>query len=114
MRKRRRGENVVTSDQPELPIACTLSASELRARGGELLPGLVRIAQFSEELPDGRRYRFAPDADTLHAITRVIENERQCCRFFRFRLTVDPDLGPFWLEITGPAGTREFLSQLLD
>lgn len=42
-----------------------------------------------------------------------MENERQCCRFFRFRLTIEPDLGPFWLEVTGPPGVKEFLSELL-
>ena len=101
------------SDPADLPIACTLSSRELRERTGELLPGLVRVAQDSEELPDGRRYRFAAATDTLLAIMRVMENERQCCRFFRFRLTIEPDLGPFWLEVTGPPGVKEFLSELL-
>lgn len=39
----------------------------------------------------------------------VIASERQCCPFLTFRLTVEPQEGPIWLELTGPAGTREML-----
>ena len=31
----------------------------------------------------------------------------------RFQITVEPDGGPIWLELTGPSGTREFLDALL-
>lgn len=97
----------------DLPIACTLTLADLRARKGELLPGLLKLADRSEEVADGRRYRFPPVPDTLQAIARTIDIERQCCRFLRFRLTIEPDVGPFWLEVTGPPGTREFLSELV-
>jgi hypothetical protein len=43
----------------------------------------------------------------------VIDAERQCCRFLRFQLTVEPDLGPMWLEVAGPPGTADFLTDLL-
>jgi hypothetical protein len=98
----------------DLPIACTLTSAELRARREELLPGLARLADRAEEIPQGRRYRFAPTSEILQAITRAIDRERQCCRFFRFHLTVEPDGGPFSLEVTGPAGTGEFLAELID
>jgi hypothetical protein len=32
----------------------------------------------------------------------------------RFGITVEPDTGPVSLEVRGPAGTREFLTGLLD
>jgi hypothetical protein len=44
----------------------------------------------------------------------AIEAERACCRFLRFALTVDQDLGPVTLEIDGPEGTREFLASILE
>jgi hypothetical protein len=96
----------------DLPIACTLSASERRARKDELLPGLLKRAEQTEEIPDGRRYRFAASSDVLLAIARVMDAERQCCRFLFFHLTVEPDLGPFWLDVIGPPGTLEFLDEM--
>ena len=50
----------------------------------------------------------------LSAIAETIEAERQCCRFLRFSVTVEPDGGPISLELTGPPGTREFVSAILD
>jgi hypothetical protein len=47
-------------------------------------------------------------------IARVMDAERQCCRFLRFQLTVEPDGGPVLLDLTGPPGTREFSSALPD
>ena len=44
----------------------------------------------------------------------VIDAERRCCRFLRFVLIVEPDDGPLWLELTGPEGTEDFLSALLN
>ena len=67
-----------------------------------------------EARADGYRLRFAPSADTLALIGRAIDAERLCCRFLRFMLTVEPDEGPILLDLTGPAGTREFLSALFD
>jgi hypothetical protein len=94
------------------PIACTLTPADLRTRRDQLLPGLLEQAEARAELPNGCRYRFAVSADRLQAITNVIDAERQCCRFFRFQVTVEPDLGPVWLDVTGPDGTREFLADL--
>jgi hypothetical protein len=48
------------------------------------------------------------------AAVKTIDAERQCCRFLKFVLTTEPDGGDVWLEVTGPDGTREFLSTLLN
>ena len=47
-------------------------------------------------------------------IARTVDMERQCCRFLRFTVTVEPNDGPIALDLTGPAGTREFLAAMLD
>jgi hypothetical protein len=44
----------------------------------------------------------------------MINAERQCCRFLRFQLTVEPDEGPLILDLTGPPGTRDFLAAMVD
>src|SRR5688572_20782986 len=96
-----------------LPIACTLGPAALKARRDDLLGGLVRRATERVDLPNGYRVRFEPADGLLSAIARVVEVERQCCRFLTFELIVEPDNGPIWLEFTGPKGTREFLAGVL-
>ncbi|HEX7088393.1 MAG TPA: hypothetical protein VF198_18685 [Vicinamibacterales bacterium] len=96
----------------DMPIACTLGPGELAAGRDGLLPGLIAKARAVEPLADGLRLQFEATGDTLSAATRVIDAERQCCRFLRFQLTVEQDGGPITLDVTGPAGTREFLLDL--
>lgn len=98
----------------DLPIACNLDSAQLAARRQALLPGLVARAAAREFLPTGARWRFAPSGEILQAVATTIEAERTCCRFLRFEVTVEPDGGPVWLEVTGPSGTREFLETLLN
>jgi hypothetical protein len=98
----------------DLPVACTLDPAALTARREGLLSALLRRANTHEELATGHRLRFEAGDDTLALIARTVEAERRCCRFLRFQITVEPDGGPIVLELTGPAGTREFVSALLD
>jgi hypothetical protein len=44
----------------------------------------------------------------------AVEAERQCCRFLRFAIVVEPDGGPIALQLSGPTGTRAFLSGLIE
>ena len=78
-----------------------------------LLPGLLEQAQERMSLSNGLRFSFAPSSEFLRAAVQTIDAERQCCKFLKFELTVEPDGGQMWLEITGPAGTVEFLDTLL-
>ena len=97
-----------------LPVACTLGPAALKARREDLLGTLVRRARERVDLPNGYRVRFEPDEDLLTTIARIIDVERQCCRFLTFELTIEPDDGPIWLQFTGPPGSREFLAGMLD
>jgi len=96
----------------EMPMVCELTPAEITARRATLLPGLLAHAEERTPLSDGFRWRFAASAVCLAAVAETIDAERQCCRFLRFVLTVEPG-GPMWLEITGPQGTSEFLESLL-
>jgi hypothetical protein len=98
----------------DLPVACTLTADALRVRREGLLADLLRRAETKEPIDTGLQIRFAGNSDTLAAIARVVDAERRCCRFLRFRITVEPDDGPMLLELTGPPGTREFVDALLE
>ena len=97
----------------ELPIVCSLTPEALQARREGLLAALVRRADIDQESADGRQLRFPGDAETLGTLIRAVNAERHCCRFLRFQITIEPDEGPIWLELTGPPGTREFLASLL-
>jgi hypothetical protein len=96
----------------DMPVVCTLTPDAIAARRAGLLPGLMARADSREDKAEGVRLRFPPDA--LSAILEAVDSERQCCRFLRFDITVERDGGPIWLELTGPPGTRQFLSALLE
>jgi hypothetical protein len=91
-----------------------LTPAALRARRDGLLADLLRQAEHREKLPEGYRLRFTPTAETLSTIARAVDAERQCCRFLRFGIAVEPDEGPIFLELTGPPGTGEFVQALLE
>lgn len=97
----------------DLPIACTLGPAAVKARREGLLTRLVGQAVEQQDSPEGTRLRFVAAEEILPAIARVVDAERQCCRFLRFQVTVEPDGGPIWLDISGPPGTGEFLSALV-
>jgi hypothetical protein len=96
-----------------LPIACTLTPDVLRARREGLLADLLRRPDARDVVTDGIRFRFPPTSETLSTLVRVVDAERQCCRFLRFTIAVEPAGGPITLELTGPQGTRQFLEELL-
>jgi hypothetical protein len=98
----------------ELPVACTLSERELAERRAGLLTELRRQREEVRWLPDGAAFRYPSGSAVLGSLFEFLRLESQCCPFLRFRLTIEPGGGPFWLELTGPAGTREFLAAEVD
>jgi hypothetical protein len=97
----------------ELPIVCTLDERALADRRQDLLARLAAAATTRTVLADGVALTFPEAGVAMPLLWQVLEAERQCCRFLRFRLTLEPALGPITLEITGPTGTREFLQSTL-
>jgi hypothetical protein len=97
----------------ELPIACELGPAELAARRESLLARLAARALGVERLDSGLRLHLPGDAESSELVFETVAAERRCCRFLVFELAFAPDLGPITLEITGPAGTREFLESIL-
>ena len=94
------------------PIACSLTPEAIRAGRAGLLPGLAELAATREATPDGYRLTFAANSGTLERIARVIDAERQCCRWLKFDLEVPPAGGPIALTLSGPEGAKEFLAAL--
>jgi hypothetical protein len=98
----------------DLPIVCSLGPDALAARRAGLLADLWNSAQERHAWHEGFRLRFGGDGDSFAAIARAVNAERQCCRFLRFQISVEPDGGPISVELTGPPGTGEFLSALVE
>ena len=94
----------------DLPIVCSLDSAGLGRRLETLRAALFARAEELIAHDNGIRLRFEPGGNMLETIAGVIDAERLCCRFLRFQLTVDPDEGPIWLEMSGPPGTSEFLA----
>jgi hypothetical protein len=94
---------------PELPLACSLDAAALARRQNDLRAGVLSEAEAVEALPNGYCWRFAHATDLFARLGPIIDAERHCCRFLQFTVTADADQGNVTMEVTGPAGTPEFL-----
>jgi hypothetical protein len=98
----------------ELPVACTLAERELAERRAGLLTELRRHRQEARWLSDGVALRFPSRPSVMSVLAEFVRLESQCCPFLRFQLTVEPGGGPVWLELSGPAGTCDFLAGELE
>jgi hypothetical protein len=96
----------------EIPLACTLSESELLTRNTEV-NDLFKHVQQVTELTDGYALRF-PGGDTwANALVQFITFERACCPFFTFELVFEPKQGPTWLHLHGPDGVKAIIENML-
>jgi hypothetical protein len=83
-----------------IPLACDMSAltAAQRERQGVLGRRLRDGALEIRELGDGYAFAHPPDAEALAMMAEFVANERLCCPFFGFEISVDGD-GPAWLRI---------------
>ena len=95
-----------------MPIACRLSADQLRCAATELLPGLMREARAVAATPSGIRLAFDAADGLGERIAGVIERERRCCPFLDFVIEIPAGADTVTLVVSGPEGTREFLGTL--
>jgi hypothetical protein len=104
--------NTPKEDAVTTPIACSLTPEDLRSRRDTLLPGLIRRADRVSDLDNGLRLEFKSRSGLLAEVAQIMEQERGCCGFLRFQLTVEAEGGAITLDVTGPEGTREVLRSL--
>lgn len=96
----------------DLAVACTLMPAELQERRRGMLSKVLSAVTEKTELKNGFVYRFASEGELILELGRLIELEHQCCPFLTFRLTVESGEQAVSLEMTGPTGTKEFLSEV--
>src|SRR5712692_6881386 len=102
-----------TTMSEDIPVACCLSDAELRKRVAKLLTQFESAVIATEELPDGYVFRVPGDKKWMRVVWEAIVAERECCPFLTFELTVQPNMGPVSVRVTGPAGTKDFLKTIL-
>ena len=93
----------------ELPIACNLVGGE-QDRRREAVGGLLNSSRLVAELEDGYQFAFPGEAGWAMRLVECVEAERSCCPFFRFELVFEPGGGEILLRVSGPEGTKEFMS----
>lgn len=92
-----------------LPIACLLTEPELQDRRRTVLQKFRSVVTEVKELERGYSYILPSDGEWLSELADLVNLERRCCPFLRFTITAEPVGGPIVLEMTGPAGAKEFL-----
>ena len=91
----------------ETPIACSLSAEELRARLAEI----QAIGADALLTVDGAgALRFRNDEPTRRRLETIVAAESECCGFLAFELKAVGD--ELELRITGPEGAEALADDL--
>ena len=94
-----------------VPVACNWTAltAEQQERQRALLGHLRADVKEVRELEDGYALEHTPERAVLLAIAEFVANERLCCPFFEFGITLERDGGPVWLRITGEGEAKRVL-----
>ena len=99
-------------DNKSLLVACSLMDSELQERRRNVFQKVRSAVSEVKEVANGFIYCFPSDGAWIRELANLVELERQCCPFLKFSITVEPGDGPICLEMTGPEGTKGFLSEV--
>jgi hypothetical protein len=98
----------------KIPIACSLTDSELQLRRADYLDKVAAHLTGTEEMENGFSFRFRLGPGFLQDLAGVIDMERQCCSFLNFRTTLAAGDTSVILELTGPDGTKEMVRELFN
>ena len=104
-------DSKVNSERMEVPISCNLLAltAVQQERQRALYRQLRADVEEVVELEDGYAFRHSPDRVVLLAVAEFVSNERLCCPFLEFGITVERAGGAVWLRITGAGEAKQVL-----
>ena len=91
-----------------LPVACSLSAAELRARGVENAELFAR-AQSVVELSDGYRFTFPAGGEQARDLLTFVQAEAACCPFFTFELAFPSPHETILLAVRGNEAAKQMV-----
>jgi len=101
------------SNTQDSPLACNMNVFTTAERENHIqnTAELFQSVQAIQEADNGYEFIF-PNPGSPATIVRMAEfisNERLCCPFLKFTLTIDTDPKPVSLILIGPEGTQDFL-----
>jgi hypothetical protein len=101
-------------NETQTPV-CDLTAIPAAVREQHIAnaPRIFQAAEEIRELPDGYAFRLPNEPEMFMALVHFVENERRCCPFWSFGLTVEPRGGPLWLSLTGGEDAKLLLTTAL-
>lgn len=94
----------------ERPLACAMTAGAPLGRTGDQALVALLVAGSAEEVREllaGYAWRFA--GECYPEVAAFVADERRCCPFLIFVLTIAPDGGPLWPCLTGGGEIKGFL-----
>ncbi|MCW1968936.1 MAG: hypothetical protein KIH69_012570 [Anaerolineae bacterium] len=96
-------------------IVCNMNAipSAERELHGRRWNSLLAQKICSAELESGYRLLFPVSSENLVLLMEVVKNERLCCPFLHFQITLGSAGEAVSLELSGPEGTKELLASEL-
>ncbi len=100
---------MASDDLEEVPLACSLSATELQMRGEENA-ALFAHAHSVDELPDGYRFTFPAGDEEARDLLAFVLAERACCPFFSFELAFSSPHQTIELTVRGREGAKEIMA----
>ena len=104
----------MSKHSPDPAVTCTLTDEERKDRSAPALTILTRSYQDREELENGYTFTFAGVSNTLPALSTFISNERECCSFADYTITISPPYDEAQLTVTGPDGTKALFAGFIE
>jgi hypothetical protein len=103
---------MVINMKSETPLACNMDVftTAQREQHIQATRELFQTVQNIREAENGFEFTL-PGGSDLIKIGEFVHNERRCCPFLKFTLTIDPEPKPITLLLSGPQGTQEFLRE---
>jgi len=103
---------MVINMKSETPLVCNMDVftTAQREQHIETARRLFQTVQNIQEAENGFEFTL-PSGSDLTKISEFILNEKRCCPFLKFTLTINPDPKPITLRLLGPQGTQEFLRE---
>ncbi len=101
-------------NEVDIKISCKLTTPELQQRKKTILMELKNLLLEKTETDKGVKYKFEGTDKMLDLLTNFIKTERLCCDFFVFNLTTSSHSNLVWLELSGPEGTKDFITREIE
>ena len=90
---------------------CNVKAftNEERIQYNELTAKLKTARTGTRELPDGYSFQLDPKQVSLAEVAEWVADERKCCPFFAFEISVEGETGALTLSLKGREGVKPFI-----